>query len=329
MTTVVTGIKPTGTPHLGNYLGMIRPALRLAEQHRAYYFIADFHALNSHPDPTDLRRHTLEAAATFLALGLDPGRTTLYRQSDVPEVFELTQALACVTPKGLMNRAHAYKATVDANRRRGLDDDIGVNMGLYTYPLLMAADILAPRADVVPVGRDQQQHLDITRDIATGFNSRYGAVLRVPAAAVDDRTMTVPGTDGRKMSKSYDNVIPILADADVVGRAVMSIVTDSRPVEEPKDPAGDTIFQLFELVGDAPAVEELRDRFLAGGLRYTDAKRQLADVVIAHFREPRRRYAELMARPMDVDETLAAGAARVRERTAGTLGLVRAAVGLD
>ena len=207
----VTGIKPSGTPHLGNYLGMIRPALALVERTEAVYFVADYHAMTTTRDPVVLRTQSREVAATWLALGFDADRSVLYRQSDLPEVCELTWILSCVTPKGLLNRAHAYKAAVQDNVGAGRDDDAGVSMGLFDYPLLMAADILIHRADLVPVGLDQQQHVEITRDIAHAFNAQYGEVFVVPEALIDERVMTITGIDGRKMSKSYDNVVPILA----------------------------------------------------------------------------------------------------------------------
>jgi tryptophanyl-tRNA synthetase len=328
MARIISGIKPTGTPHLGNYLGMIRPALDLAVHHDAHYFVADYHALNLGPDPSELRRRTHEVAATFLALGLDPARTALYRQSDVPEICALATILGAVTPKGLLNRAHAYKAAVDGNRAAGRSDDAGVNMGLFSYPLLMAADVLGPRAEMVPVGSDQSQHLEIARDIAAAVNARHPGLLTVPDAVVDDRTMTVVGTDGRKMSKSYGNVIPILAPVDELERAVMSIVTDSRPAAEPKDPDGDLVFRLFSLLAPAQETAALRARYLAGGLRYVDAKRGLLRVLDVTFRRPRERFAALMAEPGRIEASLAAGAQRVRPLAAHTLAAVHAAAGL-
>jgi tryptophanyl-tRNA synthetase len=327
-TRVVSGIKPTGTPHLGNHLGMIRPALELAQTHEAYYFVADHHALNLGPDPQELRARTTEVAATLLALGLDPTRTTLYLQSDVPEVFELAQVLTNVTPKGLLNRAHAYKAAVDRNRALDRDDDTGVNLGRFVYPVLMAADILAHDADHVPVGHDQRQHVEVARDVAVAFNARYGPTVRVPAPIIDERTMLVPGTDGRKMSKSHGNVVPILAEPDEIRRAVMRILTASRTVAEPKDPDNDLTFQLFRHVAPADDVARLRHRYLAGGLRYADAKEALADVLIETFAGPRQRFQELLADPSELDEVLRDGAERARDRAAATLTRVKEAVGL-
>lgn len=328
MARIVTGIKPTGAPHLGNYLGMIRPALELAREHEAYYFVADHHALNSSPDPDALHRRSVETAATLLALGLEPSRTALYRQSDVPEVFELATLLAPVTPKGLLNRAHAYKAIVGENARAERSPDAGVNMGLFTYPLLMAADILAPAAHLVPTGRDQRQHLDITRDVAGTFNARFGHLLTVPESHVDQRTETVIGTDGRKMSKSYGNLIPVLASPDDLRLAVMGIVTDSQPIEAPKDPERDVVFQLYRLVAPSEQVEVLRKRYLAGGVGYGDAKRQLVDVLIDTFAGARDRYAQVVADPGEIAATLDDGAQRVRHLAADTVDRVRQAVGI-
>ena len=328
MARIVTGIKPTGAPHLGNYLGMIRPALELAAEQDAYYFIADYHALNTAPAPDEVHQRSIVIAATLLALGLDPARTALYRQSDVPEVFELTALLATVTPKGLLNRAHAYKARVDANQCHGRNPDAGVNMGLFTYPLLMAADILAPAADVVPVGGDQRQHLDITLDVATAFNARVGPVLTVPEGRVDGRAEVVVGTDGRKMSKSYANTIPVLAPPEVLRKAVMGIVTDSRPVEAAKDPGHDTVFRLFELVAPPQEVDQLRVRYLAGGTGYGEAKELLLDVLIDSFAVARERYAELIASPGEIADLLDLGAQQAHELARTTLDQAREAIGI-
>ncbi len=328
MARVVSGIQPTGTIHLGNYLGMIRPALDLALEHEAYYFVADYHALNAGPDPDRLRTASVGVSATLLALGLDPAQTVLYRQSDVPEVCELTQILAAVTAKGLLNRAHAYKAAVAANEQRGLDPDVGVNLGLYGYPLLMAADILAPAGELVPVGFDQKQHLEIARGIAGAFNGRYGDVLVVPDPHIDVATMTVPGTDGRKMSKSYGNTIPILAPPDDIRSAVASIVTDSRPVHASKDPHTDVLFRLFSLVADPAESAALADHYRAGGVRYGKVKRRLADLLVDRFERPRARFLELSNEAVELDRILAAGAERARDSCSRTLRAVKRAIGL-
>jgi tryptophanyl-tRNA synthetase len=328
MKVALTGIKPTGTPHLGNYLGMIRPALQLAETYQAFYFIADYHALTTVKDGEEMRRSTYEVAATWLALGLDPDRVTLYRQSDVPEVTELTWILSCVTPKGLMNRAHAYKAAVDENRERDRDPDAGVNMGLFNYPVLMAADILFPGAHFVPVGQDQRQHLEMTQDIAQAFNATYGPVLTIPQATIDERVMTIPGLDGRKMSKSYDNVIPILAPAGDLRKTVMRIVTDSRPPEEPKDPQEDTIYRLYELVAPPADARSMAERYARGGLGYGQAKQELFEALDGTFGPARERFAQIMAGTDELDRIFADGADRVRERGTPILESVRRAVGV-
>lgn len=328
MTTVLSGIKPTGSIHLGNYLGFLRPALELAAHaERCFYFIADYHALNQQPAPEELRTRSYDAAAALLALGLDPGRVAVYRQSDLPEVFELTTALAASAAKGLMNRAHAYKAAVQANRTAGRPDDDGVNMGLYTYPILMAADILVVGADLVPVGRDQAQHVEIARDLAAAFNHVYGPVLRVPAVS-DPDVATVVGTDGRKMSKSYDNVIPLFAPRAEIDRLVRAIRTDSRRPEEPKDPATCPVFALYRHLAAAPDVEAMRERYLAGGLAYSDAKAALSDAIEHGIGPARTRYLELRADEAGLDEMLTMGAVLARETARRTMREVRRAVGL-
>ncbi len=328
MSIAVTGIKPTGSPHLGNYLGMIRPALELAHSYEALYFIADYHALTRLRDGRRVRDLTYELSATLLALGLDPTRAALYRQSDVPEVCELSWILSCVTPKGLLNRAHAYKAAVENNRRQGHDPAVDVNMGLYNYPILMAADILYPGADVVPVGLDQRQHIEITDDVAGAFNAAYGPLLQAPRAVIDERVMMIPGLDGRKMSKSYDNVIPLLAPTALVRKAVMRIKTDSRPPNEPKDPDTDVIFGLFRHVAPEDAVRSMRARYASGGLGYGQAKEELADALERTFGAARERYQEIVADRDELDRLLAMGAERVRERGNTILARVRAAVGV-
>ena len=329
MKIALTGIKPTGTPHLGNFLGMIQPALALAERYQALYFIADYHALTAIRDGREVRDLTYEVAATWLALGLDPASSTLYRQSDVPEVTELTWILDCLTPKGLMNRAHAYKAAVEENRVHLRDADAGVNMGLYNYPVLMAADILFPGADAVPVGLDQQQHIEIAQDIAGAFNAVYGPILTVPEAIIDERVMTIPGLDGRKMSKSYGNVIPVLHPPEVVRKAVMRIKTDSRRPEEPKDPESDVVFQLFRHVAPPAAVASMEERYRRGGLGYAQAKTELAEALEARFQDPRERYAEIAADRREIDRVLWEGAEKVRAIGRPILDRVREAVGVS
>jgi tryptophanyl-tRNA synthetase len=324
----ITGTRPTGTPHLGNYLGMYRPALALAREHETLCFIADLHALIDVRDPDALHAYTREIAAVWLACGLDPRRTVLYRQSDVPAISEVVWLVSCVTAKGVLNRSHAYKAMVDANGRAGRDPDAGVTAGLFGYPLLMAADILAIGAELVPVGRDQRQHVEAAREIARAFNAAYGEVLRVPEAIIDERVMTVPGLDGRKMSKSYGNVIGLMAQPDELRRCVMRIVTDSRRPEEPKDPERDTVFSLYREFASAEDVQAMRARYLAGGVGYAEAKQALFEVLDERLRGPRARYRELMADPGELDRVLAAGGAAARARADATLRRMREAVGL-
>jgi tryptophanyl-tRNA synthetase len=328
MTTAVSGVKPTGTLHLGNYLGMIRPALRLAARSdRSFYFIADLHALNTLRDAARLRDLTLDVAASLLALGLDPGRTALYRQADVPETFELATVLSAVAPKGAMNRAHAYKAVVAANEAAGRPADDGVNMGLYTYPILMAADILLVDGDLVPVGRDQAQHVEIARDLADAFNATFGATLRAPAAAIDPSVEVVPGLDGRKMSKSYGNTIPLFADAERRRRLVARVRTDSRRPGEPKDPETCLVFGLYRQFAAEEARESMSVRYRDGGIGYAEAKACLAAAIERELGEAGERFRELRADEASLHTVLAAGAARARQAAGATMATVRAAIG--
>jgi len=313
-TVVVSGIKPTGRVHLGNYLGMIRPVLRLAAQHEAYVFVADGHALTTVEDPAELARTSRELTAVLLALGLDPARTVLYRQSELPEVFELARILACSTPKGALNRAPAYKAAVAANRAAGRQADEGVSTGLFTYPVLMAADILGMAGAAVPVGADQAQHLEVTRDVAIAFNRTYGAVLTVPEAVVDQDVAVIPGTDGRKMSKSYDNVIPMMAAPKEMGRLVRTMVTDSRRPEEPKDPATCSLYGLYRHLVASEQVRALAERYTAGGVGYGEVKALLTDALVATFSAARERHRPLIADSAGLDAVLSEGAERARVR---------------
>ncbi len=325
---VLTGIKPTGTPHLGNYLGAIRPALRLAESFDAYYFIANHHALNSVSDPAQLRRYTLEVAATWLALGLDPGKVILYRQSDLPETFELFAALTNVTPKGLMNRAHAYKAAVARNQEEGRDPDDDINMGLYDYPLLMAADILLMSADLVPVGRDQAQHLEITRDIAHAFNRIYGDVLRVPELYLSEAP-SIAGLDGRKMSKSYGNTIPLFSvGPDELRKLIRRFKTDSAPANAPKDADASPLFQIYRELASPDDAAHVRQELISGAMTWGALKDRLFELLDALLQQPRQTYQRLMADPREVDRILTDGSARARPRAAALLQRLRAAMGL-
>lgn len=332
-TVCLTGIKPTGEPHLGNYAGAIAPALELADRYQALYFIADQHALTTARDPHLLRRHRRSVAATWIAAGLDPRRTVLYRQSDVPEIAELTWILSCLTGKGLMNRAHAYKAARERNRAAGRTDlDAGISMGLFGYPVLMAADILVMGADVVPVGRDQAQHVEIAADLAGAFNHAYGDRfgLTVPRAVLPpaDAGPALPGTDGRKMSKSHHNTIPLCCDAAALRAAVRGIRTDSTPVAEPKDPDGAPVVRLLAQFAPAELTATTRDRLRAGGMGWGEVKELLFGVLNDRLAPLRERYLALMEPDSELDDVLAAGAERARRRAAPILAGVRHAVGL-
>ncbi|WP_437722746.1 tryptophan--tRNA ligase [Sorangium sp. So ce861] len=336
--TVLTGIKPTGTPHLGNLVGAIKPALALAQTaSTALYFVADYHALNLIHDAQKLRSSVHEVAATWLALGLDPEKVIFYRQSEVPEILELTWILSCFTAKGLMNRAHAYKAAVAKNMEsrassaataEDMDDlDAGINMGLYNYPVLMAADILLFKTNVVPVGKDQVQHIEIARDIAQRFNAIYGPVLVLPDARVDPQTAVVPGLDGRKMSKSYDNTIPIFLPPEKLRKTIFKFKTDSSPPSEPKDPDTSPLFHLYREFATPEETEALRGRYRSG-IGWGEAKEAVFEVLNRALEEPRRRFAELMADAARVDALLAQGAARARQIASVTIQETRKAVGV-
>ena len=325
----LTGIKPTGQPHIGNYLGMIKPALELAKDYQALYFIADYHALTTVKDKKQLRHLTYQATATWLALGLNPDEVIFYRQSDIPEVFELSWALSCFTAKGLLNRAHAYKAIVDDNIAAGREEDKNINVGLFTYPVLMAADILLFGTHIVPVGFDQQQHLEITRDIALTFNRNYGDVLTIPEAVIRKEVMTIPGIDGRKMSKSYNNVIPIFAPPNQVRKPVMRIVTDSKRPEEPKDPDECNIFAIYRHFTDADAVAAKQQLYLNGGLAYGEMKKELLALLETTFSAQREQYNVLMDNPDELDKILDAGVEKARDIAIPILAKVRKAVGVS
>lgn len=327
--TLLTGIKPTGTPHLGNFLGAIQPAIQQVNDYgTSLLFIADYHALNSVQDGPRLRQLSLSIAATWLACGLDPSRTVMYRQSAVPEVFELETVLNAVTPKGWMNKAHAYKAAVDVNTAEDRDRDEGVSMGLYTYPILMAADILLYSAHVVPVGKDQQQHVEIARDIAQRFNHTYSTdVFELPEAFVQEELESVPGVDGRKMSKSYDNIIPLFASTDEWKKVINRIPTDSTSVEEPKDLSNCIIFDIFKSIAPAEQTDALRSRLEAGGIGWGEVKAQLLEVLEAQFGQYRDRYNELMANPAEIERILAEGAQKAQAIARVKLNEVRAVIG--
>ena len=319
----LTGIKPTGTPHLGNLLGMIEPAVALQETHEAYYFVADYHALTTGRDPAVLHRASDEITATFLALGLDPKRAVFFRQSDVPEVLELAWLLGCVTGIGLLQRAHAYKAAVDAN---GLGE---FGVGTFYYPVLMAADIVLYDTDVVPVGRDQVQHVEMAQDMAGHLNALYGDVLRRPEAVVGAEVAVVPGLDGRKMSKSYNNTIPIFADnAKAFEKLAKLVVTDSKGLDDPKDPDTCTVYQLYKLVASPAEAAEMADRLRGTGYGYGHAKVALGKALEARLGPARERYKDWLARPDDLHDVLADGAARARVVAREVVGRARDKVGL-
>ncbi|HET6788621.1 MAG TPA: tryptophan--tRNA ligase [Aquabacterium sp.] len=330
---VLTGITTTGTPHLGNYVGAIRPAIAASREPgvESFFFMADYHALIKCDDPARIARSRLEIAATWMAAGLDTDRVTFYRQSDIPETTELSWLLTCVTAKGQMNRAHAYKASVDANEAAGEEPDAGVTMGLYCYPILMAADILLFNAHRVPVGRDQVQHIEMARDVAQRFNHLYGQgkeLFVLPQAEVEDSVATLPGLDGRKMSKSYDNTVPLFeGGAKALKDAIARIVTDSRLPGEPKDPESAHLVTIHDAFADA-ATRSAFHADLRAGLGWGDAKQRVVQLIEGHVGPMRERYAELMAHPEHIEEVLQAGAHKARALSAPFLAELRHAVGL-
>ena len=329
-TRVLTGITTSGTPHLGNYVGAIRPAVLASRGDNVenFYFLADYHALIKVQDPARVQRSTLEIAASWLACGLDPARVWFYRQSDVPEVQELTWLLTCVAGKGILNRAHAYKAAVDRNRETGEDDDAGITAGLFMYPVLMAADILIFNADKVPVGRDQIQHIEMARDFGQRFNHLYGEHFNLPEAAIEENVATLPGLDGRKMSKSYDNTIPLFAPRDQLKKLIFSIVTDSIPPGERKQTEGSALFQIYQAFASEAETAAMRQSF-EDGIGWGDAKQRLFERVDAEIAPLREKYETLMADPARIEQTLRDGAARLREtHAAPLLARLREAVGL-
>lgn len=327
---VLTGITTTGTPHLGNYVGAIRPAIEASmDQHvQPYYFLADYHALIKCQDPERVRESTLQVAASWLALGLDTANAVFYRQSDVPEIAELAWLLSCVTAKGLMNRAHAYKAAVQANLDGGeADPDKGVTMGLYNYPILMAADILLFRAQRVPVGRDQIQHIEMARDVAARFNHIYGEHFVLPEAQVSEETALLCGLDGRKMSKSYDNTIPLFASEKALRKLIMKIKTNSQLPGEPKDPEGCTLFSIFRAFATADETAALRQRY-AEGIAWGEMKNFLFEYLNRHLEAPRERYQALIEMPAKIEQALLEGAEKARSQARPFIQQLRASVGI-
>ncbi len=323
---VLTGIKPTGMPHLGNYIGALKPLIEQSKTHKTFMFIADLHALNTIHDASEIRKHTYEIAALLIALGLNLENAVLFRQSDIDEIYQLNTLLMNVTPKGLMNRAHSYKAAMDKNTAAGMDVDAGINMGLYTYPILMTADILLYNSDIVPVGADQKQHVEFARDIAEYFDRTYGKTFKLPEPVIGSDTGIIPGLDGRKMSKSYDNTIPLFADEGALKKKIMRIITDSKLPADKKDPDESTIYQLYKHFATAEQTSEFAERFRAGGMGYGDAKKILFEQINSVLSGPRAEYERLMANPNEIDAILESGANRARIVATETLARVKKAM---
>src|SRR5689334_21770666 len=327
---VLTGITTTGTPHLGNYVGAIRPAIAASRRDdvESFYFLADYHALIKCDDPARVQQSTLEIAASWLECGLDPAKVFFYRQSVITEIPELTWLLTCVTAKGLLNRAHAYKAAVDQNVAKGEDADASITAGLYMYPVLMAADILLFNANEVPVGRDQVQHIEIARDIGQRFNHIYDDdFFALPEASIEENVATLPGTDGRKMSKSYNNTIPLWLPAKDLKKAILGIVTDSRAPGEAKDPENSNIFAIYQAFASADETAAMRRAF-ADGIAWGDAKQKLFERLDAELAPSRERYEALVARPQEIEDRLLDGAKKARDRSRALIEKLRWAVGV-
>jgi tryptophanyl-tRNA synthetase len=317
---ILSGLQPSGALHIGNYFGMMRPAVALQAEGEALYFVADYHALTSLRDPEMLRANSRRVALDLLACGFDPERATLFRHSDVPQVTELAWILSTVAPMGLLERAHSYKDKL----ARGMS----ANVGLFSYPILMAADILIYDSDVVPVGKDQKQHIEITRDLAVKMNETYGDVFKLPEPRIQPETETVPGIDGQKMSKSYGNNIDIFGDEKEMRKRVMSIVTDSVAVDAPKDPATSTIFKLYSLVASKDEIANMRERFLNGGTGYGEFKKELFEKLWEYFAPMRKRREEILRDQSYIDDVLASGARRANAIADQVMDRVRKAVGL-
>jgi tryptophanyl-tRNA synthetase len=326
----LTGITTTGTPHIGNYVGAIRPGIAASKDKakRNFYFLADYHALAKAEDPVRIQRSTLEIAAAWLALGLDTDNAIFYRQSDIQEIPHLTWILTSATAKGLMNRAHSYKAVVQANEESGSKDpDQGITMALYSYPILMAADILMFKSTKVPVGRDQKQHVEMTRDIAQRFNHLYGDILVLPEAEIDDNTAVLSGLDGRKMSKSYNNTIPLFAEEKQLRKLIMKIKTNSLEPGEPKDTEGSTLYEIYRAFATADDVADIRKRY-GDGIAWGEMKQVLFEYINDHIKPAREEYKRLLDDPAIVEQELQKGAARAREISEPYLAEIRHAVGI-
>jgi len=318
---ILSGIQPSGKLHLGNYFGMMEPALELQEKGEAYLFIADYHALTTVNNPEQLRKAIIDVAVDFLACGLDSNKTVFFRQSDVPEVTELMWLLSIVTPMGLLERCHSYKDKIAKG--------ISPNHGLFAYPVLMAADILAYQSNIVPVGKDQKQHVEVTRDIAIKFNNQYGEVFTIPEPFIRDEVAVVPGIDGQKMSKSYDNHIELFGDENVIKSRIMKIVTDSTPLEKPKDPDKCNVFALYKLFAEPDEINKMRERYLAGGFGYGEAKKALFEKIREKLSPFRKKREELIKNIDFVYEVLRKGGQKAREEASLTLAKARKVVGLD
>lgn len=318
---VLSGIQPSGKLHLGNYLGMMKQCVDLQEKGESYIFIANYHALTTVSEAEKLRQDTIDVALDFLACGLDPKRTVFFRQSDVPEVQELSWLLSIVAPMGLLERAHSYKDKIAHGKE--------ASVGLFAYPVLMAADILLYQSDIVPVGKDQKQHLEITRDLAIKFNIKFGETFKIPEPYIPEAVAVVPGTDGQKMSKSYNNTIEISGSPAETKKAIMSIVTDSTPLEEPKDPDSCTVYQLYKLIATSEQSDEMASKLRAGGYGYGTAKKELLALFNEKFAGFRAKRAELAADPEGLEKVLQEGAERARVEARKTLKLARKAVGLE
>ena len=323
---VLTGIKPTGTPHVGNYVGALKPLIEQSQTQKTFMFIADLHALNLIHDATQIKQHTYEITAMLVALGLNLDNAILFRQSDIDEIYQLNTLLTNVTPKGLMNRAHSYKAAMDKNIANGDDVDAGINMGLYTYPILMSADILLYNSDIVPVGADQKQHVEFARDIAGYFNHIYGETFKLPTPVIGRETGLIPGLDGRKMSKSYDNTIPLMAPEKELKKKIMRIITDSKTPEEAKDPDESTIYQLYKHFASETEVAEFAEMFRAGGMGYGTAKTILFEKINSVLSDARMEYERLMANTDEIEQILKRGAERAKPVAMETMSRVRKAM---
>jgi len=326
----LTGITTTGTPHIGNYVGAIRPGIAASQdpEKKNYYFLADFHALAKNEDPDKISRSTLEIAAAWMALGLDTEHATFYRQSDIPEITELTWTLTSMTAKGLMNRAHSYKAAVQANVENGdKDPDKGITMALYSYPILMAADILMFKSTKVPVGRDQKQHVEMARDIAQRFNHHYGDILVLPDPVIGDDTAVLAGLDGRKMSKSYNNTIPLFAPEKPLRKLIMKIKTNSLEPGEPKETEGSTLFDIYRAFATPEETSEV-ERLYADGIAWGAMKQMLFEYINEHIKPARDEYDRLIADPAVVEAELQKGAERAREVAVPYMAQIRDAIGI-